>query len=437
MKRKKIFTFLTDTVFRRDASNYRTPFLRWLVKQYKLLFYTVRGLLDHGTVVRSAALTFYTLMSVVPILALVFAIVKGFGLAEGLIQNIYAAFPQNPEMIDYLVEFAQKALARTQGGVVALFGLATLFWAVIRVFGSVESAFNNIWEVKSTRSITRQWIDYITVVLVVPILWVIANALGNFAQQLLGLNDSILSKLLMKAAALGVIWIMFTFLYIVVPNTKVRFGSALTAGIVAGTAFLFFQWGYLYLQRWMTSYNAIYGSFAALPLFLVWLQTSWEIVLFGGELSFAYQNIDRFDEERESLLVSYDNRRKVILAVMLLAARAYLAGEGGVTASQARCRLNLPTRIVNDVLYQLVKAGLLMEGRGDDDREPTFIPARDVRDMTVYDVLDAIDRHGDTGLSFDDSPEMKHVSEVIERLKRSARIGDNVRLMDVEPIGRA
>ena len=288
MKRKKIFTFLTDTVFRRDASNYRTPFLRWLVKQYKLLFYTVRGLLDHGTVVRSAALTFYTLMSVVPILALVFAIVKGFGLAEGLIQNIYAAFPQNPEMIDYLVEFAQKALARTQGGVVALFGLATLFWAVIRVFGSVESAFNNIWEVKSTRSITRQWIDYITVVLVVPILWVIANALGNFAQELLGLNDSILSKLLMKAAALGVIWVMFTFLYIVVPNTKVRFGSALTAGIVAGTAFLFFQWGYLYLQRWMTSYNAIYGSFAALPLFLVWLQTSWEIVLFGGELSFAY-----------------------------------------------------------------------------------------------------------------------------------------------------
>ena len=212
MKRKKIFTFLTDTVFRRDASNYRTPFLRWLVKQYKLLFYTVRGLLDHGTVVRSAALTFYTLMSVVPILALVFAIVKGFGLAEGLIQNIYAAFPQNPEMIDYLVEFAQKALARTQGGVVALFGLATLFWAVIRVFGSVESAFNNIWEVKSTRSITRQWIDYITVVLVVPILWVIANALGNFAQELLGLNDSILSKLLMKAAALGVIWVMFTFL---------------------------------------------------------------------------------------------------------------------------------------------------------------------------------------------------------------------------------
>ncbi len=432
MKLKKTVTFLTDTVFHKDTNAYRTPLLRWLAKQYKLLFYTVRGLLDHGTVVRSAALTFYTLMSVVPILALVFAIVKGFGLAEGLIQNIYAAFPQNPEVIDYLVEFAQKALARTQGGIVALFGLATLFWAVIRVFGSVESAFNNIWEVKSTRSITRQWIDYITVVLVVPILWVIANALGNFAQQLLGLNDSALSKLLMKAAALVVIWVMFTFLYIVVPNTKVRFGSALTAGIVAGTVFLFFQWGYIYLQRWMTSYNAIYGSFAALPLFLIWLQTSWEIVLLGGELSFAYQNIDRFDEERESLLISYDNRRKVILAVMLLAARTYMAGQGGITATEARCRLGLPTRILNDVLYQLVRAGLLLEGRGDDDREPAFIPARDVRDMTVYDVLDIVDRHGETGLSFDDSPEMKRISEVIERLKHSARIGDNVRLLDIQ-----
>lgn len=432
MKPKKIVTFLTDTVFHRDANAYRTPLLRWLVRQYKLLFYTVRGLLDHGTVVRSAALTFYTLMSVVPILALVFAIVKGFGLAEGLIENIYAAFPQNPEMIDYLVEFAQKALARTQGGIVALFGLATLFWAVIRVFGSVESAFNNIWEVKATRSITRQWIDYITVVLVVPILWVIANALGNYAQHLLGLNDSVLSKMLMKAAALVVIWVMFTFLYIVVPNTKVRFGSALTAGIVAGTVFLFFQWGYIYLQRWMTSYNAIYGSFAALPLFLIWLQTSWEIVLLGGELSFAYQNIDRFNEERESLRISYDNRRKVILAVMLLAGRTYMAGEGGVTASQVRCYLELPTRILNDVLYQLVRAGLLLEGRGEDDREPSFIPARDVRDMTVYDVLDTVDRHGETGLSFDDSPEMKRISEVIERLKHSARIGDNVRLLDIQ-----
>ena len=146
MKIKQIITYFTDTIFRRDASEWRSPVARWLVQQYKLLFYTARGLLEHGTIVRSAALTFYTLMSLVPILAVVFAVVKGFGLADGLVQGLYGLFPQSPEMIDYVVTFAEKALARTQGGVVAVVALVMLFWAVIRVFGSIENAFNNIWE---------------------------------------------------------------------------------------------------------------------------------------------------------------------------------------------------------------------------------------------------------------------------------------------------
>ena len=297
MKISEIFTYFTDTIFRRDINEWRNPVIRWLVQQYRLLFYTARGLLEHGTIVRSAALTFYTLMSLVPIVAVVFAVVKGFGLADGLIDNLYALFPQNPEIIDYVVGFAEKALARTQGGVVAAVALVMLFWAVIRVFGSIESAFNNIWEVKVERGITRQWTDYIAVVMIVPVLWIVANAMTNYAERLLGFDDSWYFGLLSHLASMVVIWGMFTLLYLVIPNAKVRVGSALMAGIVAGTIFLLFQWGYVYLQRWMTSYNAIYGSFAALPLFLIWLQTSWEILLFGGELSFAYQNVERFDEE--------------------------------------------------------------------------------------------------------------------------------------------
>jgi len=317
MKISEIFTYFTDTIFRRDINEWRNPVIRWLVQQYRLLFYTARGLLEHGTIVRSAALTFYTLMSLVPIVAVVFAVVKGFGLADGLIDNLYALFPQNPEIIDYVVGFAEKALARTQGGVVAAVALVMLFWAIIRVFGSIESAFNNIWEVKVERSVTRQYTDYIAVVMIVPVLWVVANAVGNYTQQLLGFDGSWYFTLLSHLASMVIIWIMFTILYIIIPNTKVKFKSALMAGIVAGTLFLLFQWGYIYIQRWMTSYNAIYGSFAALPLLLIWLQTSWQILLFGGELSFAYQNIARFGEERESLLISYDQRRKILLAVML------------------------------------------------------------------------------------------------------------------------
>ena len=152
MKVKNVFTYFTDTILRRNANSYRNPRVRWAVRQYKLLFYTARGLIAHDTIVRSAALTFYTLISIVPILALVFAVVKGFGLLDGLIDDLYALFPQNVEVLDYMVEFARKALANTQGGLIALVSVVTLFWAVIRVFGSVESAFNNIWEVQSSRN---------------------------------------------------------------------------------------------------------------------------------------------------------------------------------------------------------------------------------------------------------------------------------------------
>ena len=272
MKISEIFTYFTDTIFRRDINEWRNPVIRWLVQQYRLLFYTARGLLEHGTIVRSAALTFYTLMSLVPIVAVVFAVVKGFGLADGLIDNLYALFPQNPEIIDYVVDFAEKALAHTQGGVVAAVALVMLFWAVIRVFGSIESAFNNIWEVKVERSVTRQYTDYIAVVMIVPILWIVANAVGNYTQQLLGFDGSWYFDLLSRFASMFIIWVMFTILYIIIPNTKVKIPNALMAGVLTGTAFLVLQWLFVSGQLYVTKYNAIYGSFAFLPLLLLWLR---------------------------------------------------------------------------------------------------------------------------------------------------------------------
>lgn len=433
MKIKEILTYFTDTIFRRDASEWHSPAARWFVQQYKLFFYTARGLLEHGTIIRSAALTFYTLMSLVPILAVVFAVVKGFGLADGLVQSLYGLFPQSPEMIDYIVAFAEKALARTQGGVMALVALVMLFWAVIRVFGSIEKAFNNIWEVKVERSLARQWSDYIAIVMIVPILWVIAGALGGYARELLGFGEGWLYALLSRLVSVAVIWTMFTFFYLVIPNARVRFRSALMAGIIAGTAFALFQWGYLYVQRWMTSYNAIYGSFAALPLFLIWMQTSWEILLFGGELSFAYQNIARFGEERESLRISYDQRCKLLLAVML-AVVDHLRGRGGaMPAETIRRRLDLPTRIVNDLLYQLVQAGqLLAVPEADNDRETAYIPACDIATLTVYGVLEAVERSGQGNFEPTPTPELLRIDRELEHLKQSARTSqDNVRIVDL------
>lgn len=435
MRLSDIITFFTDTVFRKGAGEYRNPVARWAVRQYKLLFYTVQGLSSHGTMVRSAALTFYTLMSLVPVVALVFAVVKGFGLAEGLEQNLYEVLPQSPEVIDYVVGFAQKALARTQGGWVALVGVLTLFWAVIKVFGSIEDAFNNIWEVRSTRSAARKYGDYIAVVVVAPILWVISSSMGNYAAEILGVAGSPALEVLSRAGSLVVAWVMFTFIYVVLPSTKVRLTAALTAGVVAGTAFVLFQWGYVYLQRWMTSYNAIYGSFAALPLFLLWMQISWEILLLGGELSFAYQNVARFDEERESLLVSYDCRRKLMVGVMVLVSRAFRDGRGAVSFSEIRDRLDVPTRIMNNILYTLVQARMLNEIRTEGtDYDLEYAPARDISTLRVYDILSAVDSHGfgrDT-IDMRSNRELRRCAEVVERLKDVTRASaENVLLTEL------
>ena len=433
MKLSEILTYFTDTIFQRDKHEWHNPVVRWLVQQYKLLFYTARGLLEHGTIVRSAALTFYTLMSLVPIAAVVFAVVKGFGLADGLIQNLYDLFPQTPEVIDYLVDFAENALERARGGVVATVALLMLFWAVIRVFGSIESAFNNIWEVKVERSITRQWTDYIAVVMIVPILWIAASSVGNYIESQLGLDGSWYFNLLSGLASMVIIWVMFTLLYLIIPNAKVRFGSALMAGIVAGTIFILFQWGYVYVQRWMTSYNAIYGSFAALPLFLIWMQTSWEILLFGGELSFAYQNISRFDEERESLRISYDQRRKVLLTAMLIVVRWFRERGGAMPSEAIRQQLDLPTRIVNDILFQLVTARQLIAVRnGDGEREVAFAPAHDTSTITIYGILEAVEQTGQTTIDLQATPDLARIDQELEQLKEAVRQSpDNVPLADL------
>lgn len=431
MSIKGIIEFFTDTIFHKE---FRSSWLNWLVRQYKLFFYTARGLQEHGTLVRCAALTFYTLISIVPILAVVFAVVKGFGIIEDLIENLYSLFPKNPEIIDYVVEFANKALENTQSGVVAAVGIITLFWAVIRVFGSIESAFNNIWEVTSTRSIARKYSDYIAVIVIAPILWAAANGINSYAQGLFGGIDAAWVVWVSKLMSIVVMWVMFSFLYYIIPNTTVRVGSAVMAGIVAGTAFILFQWGYFYLQTFMTSYNAIYGSFAALPLFLMWVQYSWMILLFGGELAFAYQNIDKFDEERESLHVNYDSRRKVLLGAMLVVVRHFTAGKGAISLSEVKRALNLPTRIVNSVLRSLVEAKQLIElpseGKG---VENSFVPAKDVTTFTVYNILESVEQAGNSSIDLDASVELQQVGAELERIKQEARTSQqNLKLTDIK-----
>lgn len=431
MKFKELYPFFTETIFNREDRSWKNPVKRTLVRIYKLIFYMVRGMLNHGTLIRSAAMTYYTITSLVPIVAVAFALVKGFGLADTLVGSLYGLFPQYPEVIDYVVSFAENALARTQGGLMASVALLMLFWSVIQLFSAIESAFNNIWEVKTTRSIARQWSDYLAVTLIVPILWIVAYATGSHLEDVL--RDTWYFNLLSRLLSMLFMWLMFTLLYLIIPNAKVKFTSALTAGIVAGTIFLLFQWGYVFLQKSMTSYNAIYGSFAALPLFLLWVQISWQILLIGGELSFAFQNITRFGEEHEWQRISYDQRRKVMLATMLIIVRHFQSRGGALSAAEIRRELNLPTRIINDVLFQLTKAGQLIDARkNEDEREASYAPAYDIAQMSIYGVLSAVENHGDNPLEFDTESDLRRVEEILDGMKQDSLTSPrNVRLIDL------
>ena len=432
MRISDLVTFLTEGIFRLRPEQIHNPFLRWAARQYKLLFYTVQGLSTHGTMVRSAAMTFYTLISIVPIVALIFAVLKGFGMTDDLVQNLYGLLPQMPEVVDYVVDFAQNTLARTQGGWVAAISLVTLFWAVIRVFGSIEDAFNNIWEVKNTRSMARKYSDYITVVVLAPILWIVATSFATYTRQIFGVDDSMWLKVGSEIGSMAIVWLMFTFIYIIIPNTKVQFSAALMAGIIAGSIFLGFQWGYLYLQKWMTSYNAIYGSFAALPLFLLWMQTSWEILLLGGELSFAYQNEKRFEEERQSLMSSHDCRRKLMVGIMTIVVEWMRQGRGPIPVAELRERMEIPTRILSNLLFSLTRAGMLGEVHiSNKEYDVAYVPTRDISTLRVYDIIEAVEREGlDFGqVEMERSTQIVSCATTVDLLKSLARKSEENKLI--------
>lgn len=396
--------------------------VRWYVRPFRILIYTVKGLGEHGVGVRAAGLSFFTLTAIVPVFAVIYAVIKGFGMQETLTEYLYEQFGPYRELIDTILEFAGNMLSvRTSGGLIAGFGLVILFWSVIQVFGNIENAFNNIWEVKHKRSMGRKFSDYITVIIIAPILWIISRNLVSYIRT--GLEPyawSWLLDILFGLLALMAIWLIFAFIYYVMPNTRVKFKGALIAGIIAGTLFQVFQLGYTWLQGYLTAYNVIYGSFAALPLFLIWLQWSWMILLVGAELSFAYQNISKYEQERESMNMCYDRRRKVMLAAMVTIVKHFLDNKGPVNSEQVADELNMPVRIVRDVIYDLENAGLVLAVKDEhDDRRSYFIPARDVHTISVYDVVEGVECNSNANLNvnFRNNRKIDRVSEVLDGVK--------------------
>jgi membrane protein len=210
---------------------------------------------------------------------------------------------------------------------------------------------------------------------------------------LLGVFSPLISFLL-KLMPYVLIWVLFTILYIIMPNTKVNFKAGLVGGVVAGTLYQIAQLAYISFQVGAAKYNAIYGSFAALPLFLMWLQISWWIVLFGAELSFANQNVDTYEYEPDCLNISLGFKKLLTLQVAHLLIRNFFNGEKPLTYSHISNRLAMPVRLVHNIIFDLVESGLVSEIKTKADKEFAYQPARDINLLTIKYVLEALERKG-------------------------------------------
>lgn len=288
----------------------------------KTIYLCINRFTKDRIVNKASALTYSTLLAIVPILAIVFAIARGFGVSTIMEHQFRNGFGGATETSDTILEFVNSYLSQTKGGVFIGVGLIMLLWTVINLVSNIEITFNRIWGVKKARNMYRKITDYFSMFLLMPILIVVSGGLSIFMSTMLKqIEDFVLlapiMKFMIRLIPFVLTWFMFTGLYIFMPNTKVKFKHALISGILAGSAYQAFQFLYISSQLWVSRYNAIYGSFAALPMFLLWLQISWTICLFGAELTFAGQNIRNFSFDKDTQNISRRYRDFISILIML------------------------------------------------------------------------------------------------------------------------
>jgi len=427
----KIIKFLTTDIWRLRLKNY-PPSKSFLIRQLRIIILSIRGYAEDKCKFRASALTFFSLLSIVPVIAMMFGIAKGFGLQGKIEAQILDKMQGQEEIAQRLIEFSNSLLENAKGGFIAGIGVAFLLWAVIKLLSNIENSFNDIWGIKKGRSIGRKFSDYISMMLVCPILLVMSSSatviVSTQISQLilkLPLHPSISSLILMSLKLLPycTIWVIFSFVFIFMPNTKVNWSSGILAGIVAGTMFQLVQSIYIHFQVGVTKYNAVYGSFAALPFFLLWLQISWLVVLFGAELSFAHQNVDTYEFEPDCLSVSYKYKRKLSLLVTHLLVKNFCSCQRPLQADEISQKLEIPVRLVRQILFELVGCGVLSEVKKEQDRQVAYQPACDADLLTVKHVIDALESRGNADIPVLDSSELGKLSKCLETF--SSTINDS------------
>jgi len=421
-----------------------SPIEAFFIKYLRIILLASRGFIRDHCQKTASVLTYYSLLNVVPVVAVAFAIAKGFGLGNLIEKQILEMAEKanwEADITNQIITFSHKLLEQAKGGVIAGIGVVLLFWTVISILGKIEESLNDIWEVKKSRTLIRKFSDYIAMMVFTPVLFIISSsATVLVASQvkvivnkiaLLGAFSKVIFLLLNLLPYVS-IWVLLTMLYLVMPNTRIPLRSAIWGGIAAGTITQIVQWIYIKFQIGAASYGAIYGSFAALPLFLAWLQMSWMIVLFGAEVAYAIEHYQTFGFHPDYSKMSVSSKKLLMLRIFHLLTKKFSLGEKPLSASQIAHALEIPVRLVRQFLHELSDVGLVVETSKGIKSEIAFQPGRTIENITIKFALDEYEKYGITKIPDDRSNEAekisKYLKEISETIEKSPA---NVRLKEI------
>jgi membrane protein len=422
--RFSIKELINKELFSRPMKSYSRRKI-FLIRQIKIFRMAGKGFNKDRVQMRASALTYYSILSIVPIIAMAFGIAKGFGFETFLQEKLLENFSSQEKVLEWIMTFVNRYLSNINGGVIAGVGIVVLLWAVMNLLSNIESSFNDIWQIKKSRAMSRKMSDYISLVVITPVLLLVSSSATIFLSEeikssteglpLLGYIGPILS-FFVNLIPYVLIWMVFSLLYIIMPNTKVQFKSALIGGVIAGTMFQLLQWGYFYFQGMLTSYGAIYGSFAALPLFLIWMQTSWLIVLFGAEVAFSNQNVEHYEAESEVYNISTHVKRTVTLLLLREIVLNFKNSKPPETAEQLANKLELSVRLARDILYELCETNVISETITKNVKENAYQPAMDIEKLTIGYILDVLDKRGQDSLTSGNPKEVEKMKKIVDAM---------------------
>ena len=368
----------------RDYSN-KPQSQRLIIASFRMLILTIESFTTKRMINNAAALTYSTLLAIVPILAVVFAIARGFGYnkyIEEWFRNVLSSQPQAAETI------------------ILGIGLVFMFWTVTMLIRNIELAFNNIWQVKKPRSFFRTVTDYMGMFILAPIIIVVTSGISIFVATVTSQTEGMelfapMVRTLWDIMPFVLMSAIFIALYVFMPNIRVKLKCAIWPGVLAGVAMQGLQLFYIHSQIWVSSYNAIYGSFAALPLFMLWVQISWSICLFGAELCYTSQNMEEYAFRTETYEISPRYRMIMSMLIMSMICKRFEKGESPYTALELKLNTNIPIRITQNILYELIDLGLINEISGDEKGDVSvYQPAQDISRLSVGRLIDKYETKG-------------------------------------------